>query len=257
MNKAGSVTMGRKVAAPTVSAPRMVARAQAEKGPLSKFSDSIGMPTDDGFFGFTPFAEQWAGRWAMLGFASSCVGEVTIGKGALGQLGLVTPSTDLLVVLSALTIGATFIGTAITGKKVLNKELSKSQVARYKNFLRLGSSAEENSMMKGDAPVPPPPTSVEATADASTSDPASGEASTSAPAASAPASSQSAAQKEMYPGESNDLAFAQNIEITNGRWAMVGFLSSILVEAATGNGIFGQLIVYLKASGALGERSGF
>eukprot|EP00798_Chlamydomonas_sp_ICE-L_P018634 gene18634-25147_t len=249
MNKAGRVSTGRKVTAPTVSAPRTVARAQADKGAFGKFSDSIGMPTDDGYFGFTPFAEQWAGRWAMLGFASSLVGEFTSGKGALGQLGLETPSTEILVVLSVLAAGGTLVGTVITGKKVLNKEMSKAQIGRYKNFLRLGQADEENR--KGEAPV-----SMEATTDASTS--ATGEASTSETAAAAAAvPATQAAQKEMYPGEANDVAFARNVEITNGRWAMVGFLTSILVEAATGNGIFGQVIVYLKASGALGDRSGF
>lgn len=41
--------------------------------PYPQFSDAIGMPTSDGYFGFTPFAEQWVGRWAMLGFVSSIV----------------------------------------------------------------------------------------------------------------------------------------------------------------------------------------
>jgi hypothetical protein len=41
------------------------------------------------------------------------------------------------------------------------------------------------------------------------------------------------------------------------RYAMLGFAAAILVEAATGNGIIGQVITYLKWSGALGERSGF
>lgn len=45
--------------------------------------------------------------------------------------------------------------------------------------------------------------------------------------------------------------------MTNGRWAMLGFLASIVVEAATGNGILGQIIFYLKAANVLGPDSGF
>jgi tRNA A58 N-methylase Trm61 len=38
---------------------------------------------------------------------------------------------------------------------------------------------------------------------------------------------------------------------------MMGFLAAVLVEAGTGSGILGQLIMYFKASGLLGEASGF
>jgi Chlorophyll A-B binding protein len=51
--------------------------------------------------------------------------------------------------------------------------------------------------------------------------------------------------------------YARQVELTNGRWAMLGFLAAIVVEAATGQGIFGQLIMWLKWVGLLGEASGF
>lgn len=54
-----------------------------------------------------------------------------------------------------------------------------------------------------------------------------------------------------------EMRYAQGIELTNGRWAMTGFLAAVLVEAATGNGIIGQLFIYFKASGLLGADSGF
>lgn len=38
---------------------------------------------------------------------------------------------------------------------------------------------------------------------------------------------------------------------------MLGFLSAIVVEAATGQGIFGQLVMWFKWAGLLGEASGF
>eukprot|EP00798_Chlamydomonas_sp_ICE-L_P018635 gene18635-25148_t len=270
MNKAGGVSMGRKVAAPTVSAPRTVTRAQGDKGALGKLSDSVGMPTGGGIFGFTPFAEQWVGRWAMLGFSASCVGEFTTGKGALGQVGLETPSTEILLVLTALLIGGSVIGSATTGKKVLDKDMSDSEVSRYKNFLGLGSPEEEKRTMQDKVPVTMEGTSMKATgtADASSSAPkdasyASMEATTTEEAdavTSAPSVTPTESwgeKKDMYPGETNDMAFARTVEITNGRWAMMGFFASIMVEAATGSGIFGQLIIYLKASGVLGAKSGF
>lgn len=33
-----------------------------------------------GFFGFKPFTEMWCGRWAMMGFVMSIVGEATTGE---------------------------------------------------------------------------------------------------------------------------------------------------------------------------------
>ena len=41
------------------------------------------------------------------------------------------------------------------------------------------------------------------------------------------------------------------------RWAMIGFAAAILVEAATGNSVGAQLISYGKATGLLGDMSGF
>ena len=49
----------------------------------------------------------------------------------------------------------------------------------------------------------------------------------------------------------------KDVELTNGRWAMLGFLAAILVEAGTGRGIIEQCITYLKVIGILGPMSGF
>ena len=46
------------------------------------------------------------------------------------------------------------------------------------------------------------------------------------------------------------------MEITNGRWAMIGFLTAIMIEAATGRGILLQLVGYAKALNLLGPASG-
>ncbi len=62
---------------------------------------------------------------------------------------------------------------------------------------------------------------------------------------------------EQTQQSSGDWAYARSIELTNGRWAMIGFWACIIVEAATGRGILNQVILYLRLSGLLGEASGF
>eukprot|EP00798_Chlamydomonas_sp_ICE-L_P022796 gene22796-29965_t len=122
-------------------------------------ADEMGMPTYDGIFGFTPFAEQFVGRFAMLGFASSVVGEFKTGQGALGQIGIETPSTTVLIALLTIAVGATIVGTVVTGKKALDSSMSKSEASRYKNFLRLnvGEDADGEAVKmkkKGDFATP-------------------------------------------------------------------------------------------------------
>ena len=51
--------------------------------------------------------------------------------------------------------------------------------------------------------------------------------------------------------------YARNVEITNGRAAMIGFLGVVAVEAYTGKGILSQLLWYLKLVNILGPASGF
>ncbi|KIY99994.1 high intensity light-inducible lhc-like protein [Monoraphidium neglectum] len=51
--------------------------------------------------------------------------------------------------------------------------------------------------------------------------------------------------------------YARDVELTNGRAAMLGFLAAVLVEAATDKGIIMQIIMWLKFSGFLGAASGF
>jgi len=55
----------------------------------------------------------------------------------------------------------------------------------------------------------------------------------------------------------NELAYAKDVEMRNGRWAMLGFATAIVVEAGTGMGILPQLITYFKIIGLLGPDSGF
>lgn len=83
------------------------------------------MPTDDGILGFTPFAEQWVGRWAMMGFVSSFVVEGATGKGTLEQIGLPSPSFELLVVMAVVFGGATIAGSVATVQQLLSKKMPR------------------------------------------------------------------------------------------------------------------------------------
>lgn len=51
--------------------------------------------------------------------------------------------------------------------------------------------------------------------------------------------------------------YARKVELANGRAAMIGFVSSAVMEALTGHGVIGQVVIYLKLAGLLGENSGF
>jgi hypothetical protein len=63
-------------------------------------------------------------------------------------------------------------------------------------------------------------------------------------------------EEAMFSG-SYEIKYARQVEISNGRAAMVGFLAAVLVEAGTGYGILGQVIMWLKFTGFLGAASGF
>lgn len=79
-----------------------------------QFANSIGLPTDEGIFGFRPFAENWVGRLAMMGFITSIVEEAITGKGTLQQIGFNTPDINLMWTIIGLASAATLAGTAKT-----------------------------------------------------------------------------------------------------------------------------------------------
>jgi len=54
-----------------------------------------------------------------------------------------------------------------------------------------------------------------------------------------------------------ELKYARGVELSNGRAAMLGFLAGLVMEALTGHGVIGQVVIYLKLAGLLGEKSGF
>jgi uncharacterized membrane protein YeaQ/YmgE (transglycosylase-associated protein family) len=297
-----------KSAVPRPSRSRTVrvnAAAQApEQSGLQKFSASIGLPTNEGLFGFKPFAEQWCGRLAMMGFVVSIVEEAITGHGTLQQLGLDTPNSGLLALLCGVFGTATLVGTVDTVRKLVTRKMTPQDIARYKNFLGLDNpndfmAAAAEMKRKGDftslsadkaaiAAVRAegmPADKVLGLTDGAEADQAAREMKSSdssvltitkseeaqqvaaaaaeykSSAAPAGPSVSLAARSDIIEQtaftENAEIRYAKQVELNNGRWAMVGFLSAVLVEAATGKGIILQIIMYLKLVGLLGAESGF
>lgn len=266
-----------------------------------QFADSIGLPTDEGIFGFRPFAEVWVGRLAMAGFLTSIIEEAVTGRGTLRQIGL-EPSEGLLTGMLAVLGVAVIAGSASTAVKLAQRKMTAKDVARYKNFLGLNNAndfvqAAAEMKRRGDFTTPGDDLAAIASAknDGSPVDAflSTNEVSEAADASAAMKASDggfltltkaeeaqqvAAAAKEMKaPAPSGpavalaaktdileesmftsyEAQYARSVELSNGRAAMVGFLAAILVEAGTGNGILGQLIMWGKISGLLGAASGF
>ncbi|GFR51633.1 hypothetical protein Agub_g13989 [Astrephomene gubernaculifera] len=287
--------------------PRLLTtRVRAEKSALAKLSDAMGMPTDEGYFGFTPFSEMWVGRWAMIGFVSSVAVEFATGKGTLAQLGLSAPSTPLLAALLLLSGGATAAASAVTVQQLRQRSMSRTQLERYRSFLgltrgdELAAESAARSLKGGRplAPAPPPSASAGAAAAAAAATSTAGDtaptmeaattliaekeegraaggsltgvvSTSSAAAADArpqqaptqPAAAATSSRNATLTAEElyglDEGKYARDVEIANGRAAMLGFLAAVLVEAGSGRGILAQLVLYGKLSGLLGAASGF
>eukprot|EP00879_Flechtneria_rotunda_P002384 GHRR01002579.1.p1 GENE.GHRR01002579.1~~GHRR01002579.1.p1 ORF type:complete len:317 (+),score=118.88 GHRR01002579.1:1383-2333(+) len=288
--------------------PRVVkvhAAQLQEKPAVAKFADSIGLPTEEGLFGFKPFAETWCGRLAMMGFVTSIVQEAITGQGTLQQIGLAAPSSEVFWLLCAVFGTATLIGTTDTVRKLISRRMTPQDIARYKNFLGLNNpndfmQAAAAMKQKGDftslsrdtAAIQAvraqgmPADKVLGLNDVSQAELAAREMKASdngvltltkqqeARQVAATAAEQKVVksgptgssvslaakadilEQDMFSSNS-ELAYARQVELTNGRYAMLGFLSAVLVEAVTGKGIIMQVIMYLKLSGLLGAASGF
>lgn len=252
----------------------VVAQAQATKSGFAQWANSVGLPTDQGVFGFTPFAEMWVGRWAQIGFVSSVVNEFVTGRGTLQQIGLPGDSAPMLVALLVLFGGGSLAGTFRTLQRALTKEMSKPEAEGYRTFLGLNQEQEiqkEAARMKqeGDFTTPgnneaaiaaskaagsPADTFLSLDDEVKAQQAAQGMKSASSSLGTSPAAGDNS---DVSFGQQGELAYARGIELINGRAAMLGFLTAIIVEAATGQGVIGQCISICKWSGLLGDKSGF
>merc|ERR1711994_202091 len=270
--------------------------AEAENKPeVVKAAENMGFDLSEGIFGFTPFSELWVGRLAMSGFAIGLGNEFATGKGILMQLGLCdgSPNYAVFAVLMAALVASVGTSTTKTLFDVQNGSMNASQLKRYAQFFGINDKAVEDASKRlkkfGDFTSPDNVRDID---NARANMPAdrvlaidSLEASTSAAAdmkgGNGPFSqlgvveidaaaanmkavdTPSTVTKGIWQTDSagltaiDELAYAKDVEMRNGRWAMVGFATAILVEAGTGMGILPQLIFYFKLIGLLGPDSGF
>ena len=275
----------------------------ALKDPVASSFERVGLDTSEGYFGFTPFAELWTGRLAMIGFVSGLVAEVGFNKGGvLEQIGLV-PSAELAFLIWGIVGASTLGGIAVTISRAQNKEMTLSEEMRYSSFLGVDRAtkrevAVEAARIKDPANDPLGPldeaTVAAAAREATPADAVlgvagdvDGEAAEAAETAAAMkaqrgvlssdeafASDAQAAEATLKPRPSNAtlpgiatttgvdesaeiVEYGRQVELNNGRAAMLGFLLAVGIEASTGHTTFMQIIDIGKAAGLLGSASGF
>lgn len=225
-----------------VQSPPPPAKPKAELSEAQKAAKAIGMDAEEGFFGFKPFPELWVGRFAMIGFGSGVANEILTGTPILQQIGLETPNGGLTTLLSIAIFGSTLAASVKTLQRIQSGNMTPLEAKRYGGFLgfMIPSAAAREGDMSGQASLK----GTEAGA-AGEAAPAEGDGMPSPVWVS---------EREMQDFEA---AYARQVELTNGRWAMIGFASAILIESATGAGIIPQMTFYAKLTGLLGPNSGF
>ena len=239
----------------------------------------MGYDISEGIFGFTPFAELWVGRLAMAGFTVGFAEELWTGEGILAQIGIATPNPILTAILALFFVGGSAAGAAQTLAKAQNGEMSYAMFKRYVEFFGADTDSVAAKLSidvkkmeaRGQFGFLGPDDMAEIAA-AKSATPADKVLSMDDRAAAAEAAKMKAQQQfdldAMGPppggvsadrplSVSAELNYALDTEMTNGRWAMIGFAAAVAIESATGQGIMGQLIFYAKATGLLGADSGF
>jgi len=279
------VSRSRRVASRGV----VVVRARAVEEPpalnaVERSARSMGLDTSEGVFGFTPFAELWTGRLAMMGFTVGLAEELWTGDGILAQIGIACPNPIATSILTLGLVGGTVAGAAKTLKSAQDGTMTMRTFKRWCDLL--GADQDEAAralsvdIKKMERNGFLAPDDLAAIAEARRSNPADavlsmdGKAEAMAAAAAmkiAAAEAGEAAEASMMErdlavgmppmeigaGVDAEMRYALDVEMNNGRWAMLGFALAVFLEASTGNGIMGQLIGYAKALGVLGPDSGF
>lgn len=275
---------------------RVCFKVAAQSESRSEMAAKYGLDSTEGIFGFKPFGELWVGRAAMGGFAIGLGTEILTGQGILQQVGLSDgePNGALFALIAAGLVIPTLLATSKTLVDLQTGDMTMRQFLRYAKFFGLDEEAAakaSRNLKKGDFTGPNDKSAIDAAREDMPADRVLGmkaEASVANDAAATMKSSGDMFERQtaesiessadaLRPGmnvlaEGQDLpqavwlkekpvydesAYARDVELRNGRWAMVGFATAILIEAASGGGIIPQLIFYGKASGLLGAESGF
>jgi len=212
---------GRRAAATPVASADL---GQARTGPAA-VAERLGFDLSDGIFGYTPFAELWTGRLAMAGFLVGAVEERITGNGILAQIGVETPSNEVFTFLAAFSSLVTLAGVAGTVVAAQNGTLRPKLAEGYKSFFGLGDEAEQARVAAAKG-LKQKPTGLFGL----------------------PRVTEEAFEYDDEP----DMALTPDLfptELVNARVAMLGFAGVVLIESASGYGIFPQLIAIGKSLG--------
>eukprot|EP00227_Mantoniella_beaufortii_P000494 CAMPEP_0197611044 /NCGR_PEP_ID=MMETSP1326-20131121/54603_1 /TAXON_ID=1155430 /ORGANISM="Genus nov. species nov., Strain RCC2288" /LENGTH=322 /DNA_ID=CAMNT_0043179637 /DNA_START=41 /DNA_END=1009 /DNA_ORIENTATION=+ len=267
--QSGSYTLGGNTGhRSSQSQPLTVLRAQAadDFNQLPDGADKVvrgwGFDTSEGIFGYTPFAELWAGRLAMMGFTSGFAVELVTGDGILQQIGIPSPNPLFTVFLLLWFVGGPAAGAAKALQKAQNGEMSYAMFQKYVKFLGADTDelAAKASIDLKRMPGFFSPDDLAAIRAAKATGTAADRFLTmdekKAVELDMPDVTGRLPDIEGKEWANTELLFAKEVEMTNGRWAMIGFSAAVLLESITGYGIIGQLIIYAQATGVLGEDSG-
>ena len=240
------------------------------------------------------FAELFCGRLAMMGFTVGLAEEIATGQGILAQINVSAPGVPnpiALAFLTALIVGGTGYGSAKTLASAQNGTMTLRTFKRWCDLLGADQDAvaeklrvdltKMESAGKSQADILSTVTK-DGYVTFAESDSATALLSMDAKAESFAAAEKMKAEnatvavsfstdeldasspnvnlprlKPVGGGVSADMKYALDVEMNNGRWAMMGFALAVWTEACTGQGIMGQLVFAAKATGVLGPDSGF
>ena len=204
-----------------------------------------GFDTSEGIAGFTPFAELFVGRTAMGGFATGIAQEFITGDGILAQLGVKDLPNEQIFDFFVATLALSAVaGVWVTFRQLVAGEMSPKQFKRYQRFLGLTGQDEAARL--------------NATREAQEKDIdgqflATEFKAVAAAAVDGPGPSMSIDEDpKLTPRQQADgsMAYLKSVELSNARWAMVGFAAAVVIEAKTGLSVFDQLVMWAKMTGA-------
>jgi hypothetical protein len=201
------------------------------------------------------------------------------GDGILAQIGIATPNPILTAVLALFFVGGSAAGAAQTLAKAQSGDMSYAMFKRYVEFFgadtdkvaealsidvkkmeargQFGFLGPDDMAAIAAGKIDNPADRVLSMDDKAAAANAAAEMKTNAVDIDRMGPPPGGVSADRPLSVSAELAFASDVEMNNGRWAMIGFAAAVAIESATGRGIIGQLITYAKMSGALGPDSGF
>ncbi|KAK3232981.1 hypothetical protein CYMTET_56698 [Cymbomonas tetramitiformis] len=232
--------------------PEIAGFKDEERAVVRSVEAALGQSLPNAFF-FTESAELWTGRTAMTGIVCCAVVDAWTQKGILQQLGFSTPNPTLLTGL-LLSLGSSLtLATVWTWTLYYSGKMKVGEVRQYCGFL--GIDAEMIECVRTEqadwlplglfdvSDATPLSRITEANLKSVSQD-------SNEPAL---LDQQKIREAPLYwiPEDevdrittAEDLKEAQDFELLGARCAMIGFLVTLIIEAATGNGLVSQFMLY-------------